>query len=298
MKRYYLCGNGQCLHRRSCRVFVHGRQNRSAPSRRLATRAEIQELPVCHICCGVDSVCLVCADVLEEENAIVCPCPHGHRLCADCMDEHIHRSCTQRPMDIASSCNHIGCPCGHESTFDPRGFSRSQFELWYAAIVSHLAQHARAEGVSTARFVSNLLDDILTLCCPACGLAFSDFDGCLALECRCGAFFCGLCLEHCDSWHECHAHVRNCSHNPTDQCIYMSMSKWGEVQRARTKTRLVAHLTDAAQTVSTTFALSLLVQLQPIIEERGIRVHLSDVLSLSTVRRDFWRLITGAVRHS
>ena len=54
----------------------------------------------------------------------------------------------------------------------------------------------------------------------------------------------------------------------------------------------MAHLTDAAQTVSTTFALSLLVQMQPILEERDIHVHLSDVLSFSTLFRDLRKLVS------
>lgn len=291
MTSYYLCGQGRCLHRQSCSVFTRGRGDRSPAPRTRATRAQIEELPVCHLCCGVDSVCLICSDVIEDEAAVVCPCPHGHRLCVDCMDEHIRRLCTQRPMDFTSTCNHVACPCGHESAFDPREFSRSQFELWYASIMSHMAQHTRSEPVSTAAYISRMLDESLTMRCPACGLAFSDFDGCLALQCRCGACFCGLCFKHCDGWHDCHAHVRNCSENPSDQSLFLNMVKWQDIQRTRVRDRLAAHLADAAQTVSTTFALSLLVHMQPMIEERGMRIHLSEVLSLSTIGRNIWSML-------
>jgi hypothetical protein len=298
MPQYYLCGQGQCLHRHSCAVFTRTRARRGPLRRIEATEAQINAYPVCRMCCATGSnVCLICGDVLQENEAIECPCPHGHRLCADCTDEHIRRACTERPMDVTSTCDHIGCPCGHDSAFDPRGFSRSQFELWYAAIVAHLSEGRRAVSVSAARFLSELVDDSLTLRCPACGLAFVDFDGCLALECRCGAFFCALCLKHCDGWHHCHAHVRDCVENTRDQSLYLRPSEWEEVQRRLATQRIATHLIDVAQTVSTLFALTLLVQLQPMLQERGIRIALSDVLSFSTIRRDVWRFLVAGVRH-
>ncbi|KAJ1482313.1 hypothetical protein T484DRAFT_1952316 [Baffinella frigidus] len=48
--------------------------------------------------------------------------------------------------------------------------------------------------------VDYVLDRILTLHCPKCGMAFLDYEGCFALACRsasCCAGFCACCLKDC-----------------------------------------------------------------------------------------------------
>lgn len=58
----------------------------------------------------------------------------------------------------------------------------------------------------------HIVERILTLCCPRCGQAFVDFDGCWALTCArqgCGCAFCALCLEDCGG--DAHAHVEHCA---------------------------------------------------------------------------------------
>eukprot|EP00607_Mallomonas_marina_P003106 CAMPEP_0182437222 /NCGR_PEP_ID=MMETSP1167-20130531/84899_1 /TAXON_ID=2988 /ORGANISM="Mallomonas Sp, Strain CCMP3275" /LENGTH=447 /DNA_ID=CAMNT_0024630061 /DNA_START=1092 /DNA_END=2435 /DNA_ORIENTATION=- len=60
----------------------------------------------------------------------------------------------------------------------------------------------------------SIIEDILTLKCPACKNAFNDFDGCFALTCNahCRAGFCAWCLAHCGN--DAHAHVLQCPHKP------------------------------------------------------------------------------------
>ena len=63
----------------------------------------------------------------------------------------------------------------------------------------------------------HVVEDILTLKCPRCAQAFTDFHGCFALICsrrNCKCTFCGWCLADCgvDPRHSasCHRHVANC----------------------------------------------------------------------------------------
>ena len=57
-----------------------------------------------------------------------------------------------------------------------------------------------------------IIEEILTLKCPRCKLAFLDFDGCFALSCMgCKCGFCAYCLEDCGN--DAHRHVANCRYN-------------------------------------------------------------------------------------
>ena len=56
-----------------------------------------------------------------------------------------------------------------------------------------------------ARLRLEVVENVLTLRCPRCKMAFLDYTGCIALEClNCKAAFCALCLEDCGK----NAHVR------------------------------------------------------------------------------------------
>ena len=54
-----------------------------------------------------------------------------------------------------------------------------------------------------------VLDAMVSSCCPHCATAFADFSGCAALQCgTCMKFFCGLC--GCVTPDDGHNHVLNC----------------------------------------------------------------------------------------
>jgi len=56
-----------------------------------------------------------------------------------------------------------------------------------------------------------IVEEILTLRCPRCSIAFLDFTGCFALSCNiCPCRFCGWCLKDCGS--DAHPHVAVCPH--------------------------------------------------------------------------------------
>lgn len=74
-------------------------------------------------------------------------------------------------------------------------------------------------GVANLVFkhVRVIQETVFNLCCPQCKTAFFEFTGCAAVTCgTCNAGFCGLCLAHCGTSSESHAHVRTCSKNPTE----------------------------------------------------------------------------------
>ena len=84
----------------------------------------------------------------------------------------------------------------------------------------------------------HIVDNILTLCCPRCGQAFIDFDGCCALSCpRCRCAFCAYCQSDCGK--DAHAHARVC---PEGRGIFVSQAIWQEHTRARRARKVVEYL--------------------------------------------------------
>ena len=71
-------------------------------------------------------------------------------------------------------------------------------------------------GERLDRWRQRFIESILTLKCPRCTTAFTDYDGCDSLTCsntNCGAFFCALCLMPFDSGGKCHTHVAQARHH-------------------------------------------------------------------------------------
>jgi hypothetical protein len=81
------------------------------------------------------------------------------------------------------------------------------------------------------------LDNLTTLKCPNCSLAFIDFEGCLALTCHfCKTEFCGLCLKiHLWPCVDGHEMVLSHKFNYHDKLkygingVFMNMDKWNNI---------------------------------------------------------------------
>lgn len=61
-------------------------------------------------------------------------------------------------------------------------------------------QRMEAEGTKVFKAQTFIVDEILTMHCPRCKMAFADWDGCNALYCTyagCGCNFCAFCLKDC-----------------------------------------------------------------------------------------------------
>merc|ERR1712196_117726 len=65
------------------------------------------------------------------------------------------------------------------------------------------------------RHRNKIVEDILTLHCPACGQAFLDFSNWFALWCcSCNTAFCAYCQKNCRSENnDAHNHVSRCKYN-------------------------------------------------------------------------------------
>jgi len=79
-----------------------------------------------------------------------------------------------------------------------------------------------------------IIDDIFTLKCPRCKLAFLDYSGCSAVSCAgCKCGFCSFCLEDCGT--DAHQHFyTNGSKCPNDGGpIFVEPAQWQARQRKR-----------------------------------------------------------------
>ncbi len=76
-----------------------------------------------------------------------------------------------------------------------------------------------------------IVNDILTLRCPRCKLAFLDYTGCAALTCsNCHAGFCAMCLKDCGT--DAHSHVPSCPDN-VSRNVYVRENEFDEHHRKR-----------------------------------------------------------------
>ena len=74
-----------------------------------------------------------------------------------------------------------------------------------------LPRHERFEA-----YRRDLIESTLTLKCPRCSAAFTDYEGCDSLTCsnpQCGAFFCALCFALFNTSVAAHAHVASAEHH-------------------------------------------------------------------------------------
>jgi hypothetical protein len=66
--------------------------------------------------------------------------------------------------------------------------------------------------------------------CPHCGAVFYDFDGCLALRCTCGGYFCALCFQGFANSDDVHDHVNQCTKNTSPGEYFMPIDSWMALQ--------------------------------------------------------------------
>jgi hypothetical protein len=108
-----------------------------------------------------------------------------------------------------------------------------------------LDEHARK--VLVAR--KHIIDKILTLACPRCGVAFDVFDGCYSVKCgSCPCIFCGWCLADCGN--DAHAHAAQCYNKPPGANLFgtpglneqQHREEFEEAHRRRQKPLIRAYL--------------------------------------------------------
>jgi len=174
----------------------------------------------------VGDSCVICLDVLDPEQALICP--NGHPQCSACFEQCVQSQAASDTADVRARSGRVCCPMMHADAHCGAPFA----ERLVAATVSEktFEQHRQAERRAVeAELVESIqnhqpppgsleahrqfiIDQILTLRCPACAAAVEDFDGCLAIHChRCRVALCGICLMACGL--DAHRHVVQCPHN-------------------------------------------------------------------------------------
>lgn len=188
-------------------------------------RAEVARL--CTVCA---CTCVVC----QTDPGRPTHCPHGHALCEECLESHLDDHLRTRPEAL------LRCPCGDGEPLDLETLPPSTLRRWLHSVVRVVGftarRTSRLESVGVA-----LCHEAQALACPRCGRGFADFDGCAAIHCPCGAFFCALCLQDHATSEDAHAHVLACPHNPdADEYGYyvpLTACRRAWLQRARRRLR-------------------------------------------------------------
>uniref|UniRef100_A0A0G4HPY8 non-specific serine/threonine protein kinase n=1 Tax=Chromera velia CCMP2878 TaxID=1169474 RepID=A0A0G4HPY8_9ALVE len=239
--------------------------------------------------------CIACREVILRSRGVSCGDAARHFMCCDCINGHVSALARVdneyadvrarfKGGDCKVLCAQGGCPSPP--------FSISDLAVYLLPEVMELLEKARREAAEErvrsdleAEFqrrlrvalveegaqkkVREIIDDVLTLKCPGCHQAFIDYDGCAALACsRCPCKFCGYCLRDCGN--DAHPHVRHCPSDTSRSGLFPSRPNWERAQRERQR-RTVQQIVNSLSREEKTKVLQ---HLQPLLNERRIRIHI------------------------
>lgn len=191
------------------------------------------------------TACVVCMDeklpLFEGVQCCGANSAAGHFTCDECFSLHVGAETERLEFD-----GEVRCPMATEALGERRcaskpypaallashaagafeAFTRRRLQLRESQLVRELekdyaeryerkleelkVEEKQERQVCAAR--RHIVENILTLACPRCRVAFIDFEGCLALKCRsCACGFCALCLKDCGP--DAHSHLASCEQN-------------------------------------------------------------------------------------
>eukprot|EP00929_Paragymnodinium_shiwhaense_P023653 TRINITY_DN14765_c0_g1_i5.p1 TRINITY_DN14765_c0_g1~~TRINITY_DN14765_c0_g1_i5.p1 ORF type:complete len:423 (-),score=47.20 TRINITY_DN14765_c0_g1_i5:400-1668(-) len=170
---------------------------------------------------------VACCICLEDASGLGAWCSDRHFVCASCLEGHIGANLERQPgADGGYPRGQLRCPFMVGMTHCVHMLPRQEVvhhENCLHAYVRGCGQMKEREEARVApahdgdedrrsrvlRLLrQHVAEDIRTKKCPnpECGVAFQDFDGCLALTCHsCGCGFCGLCFTVCGQ--DAHEHL-------------------------------------------------------------------------------------------
>ncbi|CAE7197400.1 unnamed protein product [Symbiodinium natans] len=216
---------------------------------------------------GESRECQCCFDDVPATEGIVCPSKE-HFFCKACMANFLTAFKTADYADQKKAKGRALCPMKDSET--PFGDSvlaavvpqdvfdeylqirikvaeqsiQEHFEKENTAKIEELKDKlAKATGSSEQLELDKhrlkIIDDIFTLKCPRCKMAFLDYDNCSAITCAaCKCGFCSYCLEDCGK--DAHQHFyKNGSKCPNEGGpLFIAYNLWQEFQNNR-KERLL-----------------------------------------------------------
>jgi len=210
---------------------------------------------------GEERTCVVCFEVCRgHDEGVECGGSEPHFMCNECMVASVRSSISDELSKQDLRGGRLACPlrtfprteCSCDAPFyDDRIVAKKVDATTFTAylqvrtklVEAKLAREANAEmehqiaaaikrmevdGPSVFQAQKYICDDILTMRCPRCRMAFADWDGCNALYCTyagCGCNFCAFCLKDCGGGvkfgqneiqrrgdDEVHKHVNECKY--------------------------------------------------------------------------------------
>jgi hypothetical protein len=205
--------------------------------------------------------CSICGETFPNQSKDGCFCAKkAHFTCWECFDSYVEAA--KQPGAISSYVDkdgHLTCPShGCKTPYDITSLTsgapkpvvekivnlkidmklakerqiiqKEEKEIMKKELEKIVKMDAFEREVEMLR--TQIIDNILTLRCPRCFVAFVDFDGCFALTCGkhgCGCGFCAWCLADCGT--DAHSHVPNCPNNPLPgKPVYGELAAWKRVQ--------------------------------------------------------------------
>ena len=168
-------------------------------------------------------------------------------LCPICKREFLNQHVASKVSDVswgrlqkAVVDSKMASQCAEmQLDFDSR-LQRKVDEMLERFDANYALKERGIEGASKAR------NEVLNLACPHCNCVYSEFEGCMALQCSsCDKHFCGYCHKKAPDSRACHNHVRECDMNQTPNgSYYASASQIQEAQKRFRVQRLKRFLRD------------------------------------------------------
>jgi hypothetical protein len=208
-----------------------------------------------------ERTCIICYDNFRGYNeGVACDGSQPHFVCNECFAASVNSSVSDELGKQDLRGGRLACPLKtfpctegscNSSCYDDRVVAKKvdapTFEAYLQVrnklLEAKLSRDAdvemerkiaaavkqmEAEGVKVFQTQKYIVDDILTMRCPRCKMAFADWDGCNALYCTyagCGCNFCAFCLKDCGGGvqhgqkeivrrgdDEVHKHVNECKY--------------------------------------------------------------------------------------
>jgi hypothetical protein len=180
-----------------------------------------------------EQTCVVCFETCRGYDAgIKCDGSEPHFMCNECVMASVQSSITDEPSKQDLRGGRLACPLKtfphteyscNATCYDDRIVAKKVDAATFDAYLqvrlklaeTKIAREANAEmeqkiaaaikqmdaeGPKVFQAQQYICDEILTMRCPHCKMAFADWDGCNALYCTyagCGCNFCAFCLKDC-----------------------------------------------------------------------------------------------------